>query len=106
MNSRFFNTFNKGHVKVFVKVDTLTTDRPTTANFDALLGWVFLRHNSEIRTTDPGIGDDIGNPFQITTNSGTTACLQAIHAPGSYKGVYAPAIAKITKTPQQEYVVK
>lgn len=89
-----------------VKVDTLTTDRTTTANFDALLGWVFLRHNSEIRTTDPSIAGDLGNPFQIFTSNGTIACLQAIHAPGTYKGVYAPSIAKITKTPQQEYVVK
>ena len=89
-----------------VKVDTLTTDRTTTANFDALLGWVFLRHNAEIDSADPDIRDDTGQPFQIATPIGTTACLQAIHAPGSYKGVYAPAIGKLFQTPQMEYVVK
>ena len=89
-----------------VKVDTLTTDRTTTANFDALLGWVFLKHTGEIRTTDPSVTGDSGEPFQIVTSAGTTACLQAIHAPGSYKGVYAPSIGKISQTPQMEYVVK
>lgn len=89
-----------------VKVDTLTTDRTTTANFDALLGWVFLKHTGDIRTSDPANAADTGVAFQIATNAGVTACVQAIHAPGSYKGVYAPSIGKISQTPQMEYVVK
>lgn len=93
-----------------VKVDTLHTGKTTTANFDALLGWVFLRHEAGFVTTtaDAVLGGEAPTqPFQSITSTGTTiACLQAIHAPGSYKGVYAPAIGKISQTPQQEYVVK
>jgi hypothetical protein len=93
-----------------VKVDTLHTGKTTTANFDALLGLVFLRHEAGFVTTtaDAVLGGEAPTqPFQVVTGTGTTiACLQAIHAPGSYKGVYAPAIGKISQTPQQEYVVK
>lgn len=93
-----------------VKVDTLHTGKTTTANFDALLGWVFLRHEQAFDTSkaDAVVApSEIVTPFQVVTELGTTiACLQAIHAPGSYKGVYAPAIGKLSQTPQMEYVVK
>lgn len=92
-----------------VKVDTIHNGKTTTANFDALLGWVFFRHNAEIREISPDVqvsAANISGRFQIITDAATTACLQIIHSPGKYKGVRSEPIGKIIKVNQREYDVK
>lgn len=90
-----------------VKIDTIHSGKTTTAAFDAPLGWVFFRHNGEIR---PGAGEPFFNNatgnFQVVTNAGTTACLQVIHSAGKYKGVRSEPMGKIIKINSKEYDVK
>lgn len=92
-----------------VKVDTIHNGKTTTANFDALLGWVFFRHNSEIAVMASDVrvtaADDAAR-FQVVTSQTQTACLQVIHSPGKYKGVRSEPIGKIIKVNQREYDVK
>lgn len=92
----------------WVKVDTIHTGKPTTASFDAPLGWILFRHNAEIesRTAD-ATWSESGGTFQNIANDGsTTAILQVIHSPGKYKGVKSTPMGKIVKINSQEYDVK
>lgn len=98
-----------------VKIDTIHSGKTTTATFDALLGWVFFRHNSEITAANPDVQISATAPssrFNITTLdgdgnvAGVTACLQVIHSAGKYKGVRSEPIGKIMKINQKEYDVK
>ena len=91
-----------------VKIDTIHSGKSTTATFDAPLGWIFFRHNSDIRpsATDVTISGANGNFQVIDANGGTTACLQVIHSAGKYKGVRSEPMGKIIKINQKEYDVK
>lgn len=92
-----------------VKIDTIHNGKTTTASFDAPLGWVFFRHNTEIINQNPDVAiNDINEAsrFQIITEAGTTACLQVIHSPGKYKGVRSEPMGKIIKINSKEYDVK
>jgi len=95
-----------------VKVDTIYTGKTTTATFDAPLGWVFFKHNTEILERNPDVKfDGATGVFQVQTGAigpgGTvTACLQVIHSPGKYKGVRSEPMGKIIKINQTEFDVK
>jgi hypothetical protein len=90
-----------------VKIDTIHSGKTTTATFDAPLGWIFFRHNANIRpsATDVLFGDS-GNFQVIDSDGGTTACLQVIHSAGKYKGVRSEPMGKVIKINQKEYDVK
>lgn len=92
-----------------VKIDTIHTGKTTTAAFDAPLGWVFFRHNDDIRPSAPDVSfDQPTGKFQITNSSNqeNTACLQVIHTAGKYKGVRSEPMGKIIKINSKEYDVK
>ena len=93
-----------------VKIDTIHNGKTTTASFDAPLGWVFFRHNTDIRVSASDVNIDTAQAsarFQIINgDNATTACLQVIHSPGKYKGVRSEPMGKIIKINSKEFDVK
>lgn len=94
-----------------VKIDTIHIGKTTTASFDAPLGWVFFRHNSDIVQVNPDVQFNNAasdSTFVLADNNtgATTACLQVIHTAGKYKGVRSEPMGKIIKINSKEYDVK